>query len=32
MSVSDVIEVYDPDGGSRFWYVDSIGFKEVDLK
>lgn len=29
MSVSDVIEVYDPDTGSEFYYCEPVGFQKI---
>lgn len=29
MSISDVVEVHDPDVGSVFYYCDTIGFKRI---
>ena len=32
LSVSDVVEVFEQNGSSRFWFCDSIGFAEVELR
>ena len=31
MSVSDVVEVINPENGSKFYFCDSFGFKEVSF-
>lgn len=31
MSMSDVVEVIDPEKGSKFYFCDTIGFKEVSF-